>query len=650
MIIDFPIVGNNQRTVLVQHGLMSFLAEVNNAETKASERDTLISIDTVIVRPAMAGQIHHLLQQEFVVKIETGNAAHVLLTRRGFTNPTHATYYLKVLVSTGFKNTRRNLYKTIACVQTSMEEQQETKSIKKRYLKKSEKSWLFRLAVLFLACIFITQAYLYLFFGTTFLDESDYLYTGSQIFERDLVLYDQIWTRMPPLLFYFYGASQTIVGPSFEMGRVFAFLATTLLLIVSFFTVKNATKNRFAGLLAVAFIVLHQKALSSYFRATASAPIALMVMLTIWALSLNIKEKIKFPLAFFFGSMMLMTRMNTIFLFLVLIGYMLVVAQDKIKTTCMAMGVSFIMITAVMIKFLMINGKNTLLGIFAPFTIHLYPQFFYGTANKESWIALPYEIFRSLQSLGILVAVAIPLLLYLFFVLRERRATISEQTRSKETRRTLFTTFLMKHHFVVFLTLGFLSIFLTHFWADDTYVFYSMPILAVLGSVGVHKIVTEQRAQQGLIIAFVLGLLLFSLSSFTVLDFSNPLSGDSDILRAKRSGAVIANLTEPDATIFIADNDTVFVKSTNRINMEVLNDHLENESDYVLIQSNRGWLKLNKPPILENVTKTIQNQLDNQYQHVVDIPNALPRRYVYGNGTISLYKRQRGEKGVQERK
>src|SRR3989338_8712429 len=393
MIIDFPIVGNNQRTVLVQHGLMSFLAEVNNAETKASERDTLISIDTVIVRPAMAGQIHHLLQQDFVVKIETGNAAHVLLTRRGFTNPTHATYYLKVLVSTGFKNTRRNLYKTIACVQTSMEEQQETKSIKKRYLKtqeklekrvaqtaetpkqKSEKSWLFRLAVLFLACIFITQAYLYLFFGTTFLDESDYLYTGSQIFERDLVLYDQIWTRMPPLLFYFYGASQTIVGPSFEMGRVFAFLATTLLLIVSFFTVKNATKNRFAGLLAV----------------------------------------------------------------------------------------SFIMITAVMIKFLMINGKNTLLGIFAPFTIHLYPQFFYGTANKESWIALPYEIFRSLQSLGILVAVAIPLLLYLFFVLRERRATISEQTRSKETRRTLFTTFLMKHHFVVFLTLGFLSIFLTHF-------------------------------------------------------------------------------------------------------------------------------------------------------------------------------------------
>jgi len=643
----------------------------------------------------MAGQIHHLLQQDFVVKIETGNAAHVLLTRRGFTNPTHATYYLKVLVSTGFKNTRRNLYKTIACVQTSMEEQQETKSIKKRYLKtqeklekrvaqtaetpkqKSEKSWLFRLAVLFLACIFITQAYLYLFFGTTFLDESDYLYTGSQIFERDLVLYDQIWTRMPPLLFYFYGASQTIVGPSFEMGRVFAFLATTLLLIVSFFTVKNATKNRFAGLLAVAFIVLHQKALSSYFRATASAPIALMVMLTIWALSLNIKEKIKFPLAFFFGSMMLMTRMNTIFLFLVLIGYMLVVAQDKIKTTCMAMGVSFIMITAVMIKFLMINGKNTLLGIFAPFTIHLYPQFFYGTANKESWIALPYEIFRSLQSLGILVAVAIPLLLYLFFVLRERRATISEQTRSKETRRTLFTTFLMKHHFVVFLTLGFLSIFLTHFWADDTYVFYSMPILAVLGSVGVHKIVTEQRAQQGLIIAFVLGLLLFSLSSFTVLDFSNPLSGDSDILRAKRSGAVIANLTEPDATIFIADNeiaqlltanrktfppmtaryylfttdnDTVFVKSTNRFNMEVLNDHLENESDYVLIQSNRGWLKLNKPPILENVTKTIQTQLDKNYQHVIDIPNALPRRYVYGNGTISLYKRQIGKKEVQERK
>src|SRR3990167_48094 len=225
-----------------------------------------------------------------------------------------------------------------------MKVQQKTEQRIEKRQQRPQRTWIFWLAVVFLLCIYLTQAYLYIFFGTTFLDESDYLYTGSQIFERDLVLYDQIWTRMPPLLFYFYGASQTIIGPSFEMGRVFAFLATTLLLIVSFFTVKNATKNKFAGLLAVAFIVLHQKALSSYLRATASAPIALMVMLTIWALSLNIKEKIKFPLAFFFGSMMLMTRMNTIFLFLVLIGYMLVVAQDKIKTTCIAMGVSLITI------------------------------------------------------------------------------------------------------------------------------------------------------------------------------------------------------------------------------------------------------------------------------------------------------------------
>src|SRR3989338_5914685 len=108
MIIDFPIVGNNQRTVLVQHGLMSFLAEVNNAETKASERDTLISIDTVIVRPAMAGQIHHLLQQDFVVKIETGNAAH---KRSRGEAPTLLFKYYRILFLNASK-TSRNLYKT----------------------------------------------------------------------------------------------------------------------------------------------------------------------------------------------------------------------------------------------------------------------------------------------------------------------------------------------------------------------------------------------------------------------------------------------------------------------------------------------------------------------------------------------------------
>src|SRR3989344_5687871 len=536
--------------------------------------------------------------------------------------------------------------------------------------------WGFWILLIGLVSIFGAQAFLYIFYGDTWLDETEYLYLGQQIYERDLTIYDEIWSRVPPVLHYVYGFSQTLIGPSFEMGRLFSLIFSSLLLITLFFTVKKMTKSRYAGLLAIAFIILNQKMLSFLLRVSPYSLSLLLLSLSIGVLATTLRDRIKFPLAFFFASLLILTRMDLFPYFIVLIVYMLVVAQDKIKTTLLAMGVSLITITAVMIKFLMINGKNTLLGIFLPFTIDLYPQFFYGTINKEPWIAFPYEIFRSLQSLGILVAIAVPLLFYLFLVLRE---SVSEEARSKEgiTKRTALTALLIKHHFVIFLTLSFLSIFLTHFWSNDTYVFYSMSVLVVLVSVGVHKITAEQQAQRGLIIAFVLGLLLFSLSSFTVLDFSNPLSGDSDVLRAKKSGAIIANLTEPDATIFIADNEiaqlltanrktfppmteryylfsddnnTNFLRATNRFNMEILNEHLENESDYVLIQSNRGWLKLNKPPILENVTKTIQNQLDNQYQHVVDIPNALPRRYVYGNGTISLYKRQRGEKGVQERK
>ncbi len=549
----------------------------------------------------------------------------------------------------------------------------------------SSRSWLFWLALVFLLCVFLSQAYLYIFFGTTWLDESDYLYTGSQIFERNLILYDQIWTRMPPILFYFYGYSQTFIGPSMEMGRLFSFLATTLFLIASYFIVKNTTKSKFAGLLAVAFIVLHQKALSFYLRANAAVPTALAIMLILWALSLDIKEKIKFPLAFFFASIMLMTRMNTIFLFIALIVYMLIVVQEKIKTALISAGISLIIITSIMIKFLMINWKNTLLGIFAPFTVHIYPSLFYTTANKESWLAMPYEIFRSLQSLGVLVAIAIPLLVYFVMVLRESWVKQAESKTGIENKagirhmlRALFAL-LMKHHFMVFLIVGFLSIFLTHFWADDTYVFYVTPILAVIASIGTYQIIKKfesenQHFTKKLIISFVIGLLLFSLSGFTILGLSNPLAGDSDIARAKKSGAIIANLTEPEATIFIADNEiaqllyanrktfppmtaryylfttdnnTPFIKATNRFNMEILNNHLANESDYVLIQSNRGWLKLNKPPILENVTALIEDQLQKNYEPIIDIPNAVPKTYEYGNGTLSLYKRIPKEKSTE---
>ena len=536
--------------------------------------------------------------------------------------------------------------------------------------------WGFWILLIGLVSIFGAQAFLYIFYGDTWLDETEYLYVGQQIYERDLTLYDEIWSRVPPVLHYIYGFSQTLIGPSFEMGRLFSLIFSSLLLITIFFTVKKMTQSRYAGLLAIALIMLNQKALSFLLRVSPYPLSLLLLSLSIGVLATKMRDTIKFPLAFFFASLLMMTRMNLFPYAMVLLVYMLIVAQDKIKTTVRAMGVSLVTITAVMIKFLIINGKNTLLGIFAPFTIYLYPELFYKNVAKEPWLSVVYESFKAMNNLKVILIFLIPLTWWFVQHYIQRRKEhqqhkkkVQAPTTSRSTWQSAwFVLWMREHHLIIFLIASFFAIFIPHFWANDVYVFYSLPPLVIVVSVGLHALIRmiENAFTKKIVIAWIAGSLVLSLSLFTVLDFSNPLSGDSDILRAKRSGEIIANLTEPDATVFIADNEiaqlltanrktfppmteryylfsddnnTNFLRATNRFNMEILNEHLENESDYVLIQSNRGWLKLNKPPILENVTKNIQSQLDNQYQHVVDIPNALPKRYAYGNGTLSLYKR-----------
>lgn len=528
---------------------------------------------------------------------------------------------------------------------------------------KSKYNVLFWIVLIGFIALFATQALVYVIYGNTWLDESEYLYVGHQIYERDLVLYDEIWSRTTPLLHYYYGASQIIDGPNIYWGRMFAVFATLGFLVLAFLIVKRLTKSKWAGLLALALILFNQDGMAIFLRAAPYNVTSFLLLLTILILTLKIKDSVKFPLAIGAATLLLMTRMNLIFFTGLLFVYTFIKFRHQLRVFFMSVLVFLVIALGVLWKFLAINWKNTLLGIFAPFTIYLYPDLFYGTISRAHWFFKMHETFSSVESLGFSIALVVGLLIYAITIIKKKDLKKPE--------------FYQRNQLMIFMILGFFSIYLPHFWANDAYSFYSSALLAVIVSIGIHQVLMRIRGklEKRIIIGLILGGLVFTLSMFTMLEFSNPLKGDYDAKRMTESGNMIADLTEYNATIFIADNEigqlhmanrktfppmtgryylyteddnTEFVARTHRFNLEILKDQLANHTDYILIQSDRSWLKLYRPPALKEILPVIEKFIEEDYEFVAEIHNALPKKYEYSNPNLMLYKRKQRMQDTQE--
>ncbi len=108
----------------------------------------------------------------------------------------------------------------------------------------------------------------------TLYDEGGYLYEGWLVCARGWRPYQDFYTKVTPLLYYFYGLPQALLGPSLWLGRLQA-TATALLAIALGSWAVARRCGPWAAAAAVWLFAATTAGLDQHFRALAIAPCAL---------------------------------------------------------------------------------------------------------------------------------------------------------------------------------------------------------------------------------------------------------------------------------------------------------------------------------------------------------------------------------------
>jgi len=117
-------------------------------------------------------------------------------------------------------------------------------------------------------------------YGTSVYDEGGYLYEGWATVAHGQLPFRDFFAKLPPLLYYLYGAGQALCGPSLLVGRLQSalFMFAGLALSVS---IVRRLAGPWAGVLLVWLLAGNPFALNYYLHAYAVAPTAFFVCLTL---------------------------------------------------------------------------------------------------------------------------------------------------------------------------------------------------------------------------------------------------------------------------------------------------------------------------------------------------------------------------------
>jgi len=139
--------------------------------------------------------------------------------------------------------------------------------------------------LLVLGCLVVLgEAVLTCLFAETVYDEGGYLYEGWAVCARGWHLFQDFHTKLPPLVYYFYGEAQALFGPSVLVGRVQASAAALLGLGLGALAASRVYGPWAATAVVWCFAAVFA-GLDQHFRALAIAPCALWVGLGLLAVS-----------------------------------------------------------------------------------------------------------------------------------------------------------------------------------------------------------------------------------------------------------------------------------------------------------------------------------------------------------------------------
>ncbi|MCX7599171.1 MAG: hypothetical protein N2512_09940, partial [Armatimonadetes bacterium] len=112
----------------------------------------------------------------------------------------------------------------------------------------------------------------------TVYDEGGYLYEGWAVASRGWVPYRDFHTKVTPLVYYFYGVPQAIIGPGVRVGRWQAVVTSLAALAICCVALRRRYGPWAAALVVWGFAAV-PAGLDQHFRALAIAPVALWMSL-----------------------------------------------------------------------------------------------------------------------------------------------------------------------------------------------------------------------------------------------------------------------------------------------------------------------------------------------------------------------------------
>jgi len=181
-----------------------------------------------------------------------------------------------------------------------------------------------RLATLIGIGLYGMASLAFLELGQVNADEGWYLYASKLVFEGQLPYRDFAYTQMP-LLPYVYGVPQ-IIQPSIFWGRLTSILLSMGTLVLSIVTARRYAGARAGGIAALLFAAF---TFGIYFNSIVKtyALLSFFFTATLFVLSSDSRDEIKFPLALFFAFGAMLTRLTAVFFLVPFLIYGLIAAR-----------------------------------------------------------------------------------------------------------------------------------------------------------------------------------------------------------------------------------------------------------------------------------------------------------------------------------
>ena len=512
-------------------------------------------------------------------------------------------------------------------------------------------------SIIILALIFIAEIIFFIIYHNTWYDEANYQYQGWAIFEFGWVPYADVWTRIPPLVFYIFGLPQYLFGPSLLVGRITSAVIFAVAIILMYQIAKKLG-GKTAGLISMAFIIFTPYLVRFYVSGAAYSIAILFVLASFWSL-VFIKEKYQVVFSLLFASLAVLARQTLAPMLLILFIYWLIVAKNK-KTRVLSILIPFFSLGLVLLPFVFIDYHNFIKDSFwflsgndqdMPLAFHRNYSFF---GLIYLLIRRLIDIFREYTSIIFLFSITI-----IGLLIKDVRQKIKKWFSEKE------------YQFILLLVVDFIVLFSVHYLIPNPlkfviYSLYFMPLAVLSFSIIAGKLIDNLTipAVKKMVI-WLLAVSIF-LSIVTVnyndlykflpnnLSIANTDLGKIDLAADKikkyfSKGDLVFYLDEPhlalDAGLKIPPAlsyrfelyKTVELAKEDQGRYWNLDTAKEwfNEFDGAILQKGRwqAWFEVRN---LFDDKKAIEQLLAEHCQLVEEVPQAYPEKYYFDPEGIAL--------------